>query len=63
MLIIEIKNVTELSVISSYTYEVWVTTKIGNKKVIAKGTVIDHERTDGWRVLVQRIINESKDIG
>jgi hypothetical protein len=64
-LVIEIRNVTGglgEHDIAGYSYEVWVTTLVG-KKVIAEGEIGGHMRSDGWRKLVQRVCDESVDVG
>jgi hypothetical protein len=49
--------------ISNYEYKVMVTMKDGGIKIIAEGEIKKHMRSDGWRKLMQRVIDESKDIG
>jgi len=51
MLIVKVKNTTDLSPVSDYRYEVLV-----NLEVIASGTVKGHCRADGWAELVWRVI-------
>lgn len=63
MLVVEVLNVTGVNEIAGYKYEVWVTTKTGRKKIIAEGEIGGHKRSDGWRALMQRILDESRDIG
>lgn len=63
MLVLEIRNISQMANISDYEYEVWVTTIRGTKKIIAKGTIEKHIRSDGWKQLVRRILDESKEVG
>jgi hypothetical protein len=51
MLIVKIQNITNLSPVSDYRYEVLV-----NLEVIAGGEVKGHVRAEGWAELVRRVI-------
>ena len=51
MLILHIRNTTELAPVSDYEYEVLV-----NTRVIASGAVEGHTRADGWAELVRKVI-------
>jgi (p)ppGpp synthase/HD superfamily hydrolase len=57
-LILVIRNVTKLTPVSDYTYEVFI-----NERVIASGTVIGHTRDEGWEALVRKLLaqRERKD--
>jgi len=50
-----IRNISELADISNYSYSVWV-----NERIIAHGTIEGHKRSDGWKPLVKRVVNEAK---
>ena len=55
MLTINIRNDgTGTDEAANYTYNVMV-----NRKVIAIGEVKGHQRMDGWRALVRRVLRET----
>jgi len=58
MLVVTLQNISQMSEVSDYHFEVWVTTASGGKKLIEVGDVLQHKRSDGWKVLVQRLLNE-----
>jgi hypothetical protein len=63
MLMVQLRNISDMALISDYEYSVLVTLRDGSLKTIAEGNIKGHVRTDGWRDLVQRVLDESKDIG
>lgn len=63
MLLIEIQNISEMRDVSDYKYQVLVTTIQGGIKTLAKGTIVNHVREDGWRILVGRMLNDAVDVG
>ena len=56
MLVITFQNISELAEVSSYKYEVWVTLKTGEKKIICTGHIGEHKRSDGWKSLVRQML-------
>ena len=62
-LILVITNQSKLADTSDYKYEVLVGDgTVRGSTLISKGTVEQHIRSHGWRILVQRVLDESKDI-
>ena len=60
-LIIVLTNQSNLAEISDYHYEVLVGNgSVVGSQVLAWGKIKDHTRTLGWRVLVQRLLDEAK---
>ena len=59
-LILIIENRSNLAAVSDYTYSVRVGdgTARGSRE-IANGTIEKHIRADGWKPLVQRVLDES----
>ena len=55
MLIITLRNISELAPISDYEYKVYV-----NNRKIAEGTVVSHQRDEGWEVLVGKLADYAK---
>lgn len=47
---------------SSYDAEAKITISPTRLKTIAKGRVEDFDRKDGWRKLVERVVNEINDV-
>lgn len=62
MLRIDIRNISNMKAVSNYEYKVMVSMADGGIKIIAEGTIDKHLREKGWRVLVQRVLDESKDL-
>lgn len=56
-LIVVLQNISELAAISDYRYEVLVGDGSPRSKVIARGTVCGHKRADGWKALVQQLLD------
>ena len=54
MLSIHVRNVSGLADVSDYDYLVFV-----NDKKIAEGKVKEHTRSDGWALLVGRIVEQN----
>lgn len=63
MLIVKIHNTddNEVEGFANYDVEVLITTSPKTLKPIARGRVIGHKRSDGWRKLLRRVANESED--
>ena len=59
-LIIVIQNISQLAPTSDYRYEVLVGDGTIRSNNIAHGEIKAHKRDDGWRALVQRVLDESK---
>lgn len=59
-LIVVVQNISQLAPVSDYRYEVLVGDGSIRSKTIAKGEVKAHARVDGWKKLVQRVLDESK---
>ena len=59
-LIIIIENRSDLAAVSDYSYIVRVGdgTARGSREIVS-GMVEKHTRADGWKPLVQRVLNES----
>lgn len=59
-LIVVITNVSKLAPTSDYNYEVLVGdgTDAGSAS-IAHGKITGHQRSDGWKKLVQRVLDEA----
>lgn len=60
-LIVVLTNKSALAPVSDYNYEVLVGdgTPDGSD-LIARGQVKAHTRSDGWKALVQRLLDEAK---
>ncbi len=60
-LVVIVRNVTSLAPTSDYDY--WVRVGDGTRegsREIASGRVTGHVRADGWKALVQRVLDEAK---
>lgn len=55
MLIVKVKNISDLSPISDYRYSVFV-----NEEKIKEGIIKNHNREEGWRKLIQKIAEENE---
>jgi hypothetical protein len=53
MLAVYVHNIKTLDNISDYEYVVMV-----NARKIAQGTVQNHDRANGWKPLVRKVIND-----
>ena len=61
-LILVIQNVSNLAEVSDYNYQVLVGDGTPSRsKVITSGTITQHARNKGWKVLAQRVLDESKE--
>lgn len=58
-LILAIRNISDLAPISDYAYEVLLGdgTATGSR-VITSGEIVGHRRTDGWQVLVEKVLEK-----
>lgn len=56
-LIVVLRNISELAPVSDYRYEVLVGDGSPRSNVIARGTVCGHKREDGWKALVQQLLD------
>jgi hypothetical protein len=54
MLIVYVRNVSKLADVSDYDYLVFV-----NDKKIAEGKVRKHTRSDGWAILMGKIVEDN----
>ena len=59
-LILALVNKSNLAPVSDYTYEVLIGDGGVNSKCIAQGTIKGHTRSDGWQVLVQKLLEDNK---
>ncbi len=59
-LIVVIQNLSQIAPVSDYRYEVLVGDGSIRSKTIAKGEIKAHTRDDGWKALVQRLLDESE---
>ena len=61
-LILYATNISKLAAVSDYTYEVLVGdgTRDGSTS-ITHGTLKGHHRADGWKELIQKILNQTAD--
>lgn len=59
-LIIVLQNITALAPISDYTYRVLVGDGGPDSQVITGGYVRGHQRSDGWEVLVDRLLEDAR---
>jgi len=60
-LIVVVQNISELAPVSDYGYEVLVGDGTSARsRVITKGEIKAHVRSDGWKTLIQRVIDESE---
>lgn len=60
-LIVVITNRSSLAPVSDYTYEVLVGDgTVNGSRTITRGKIEKHTRADGWKPLVQRVVNESE---
>jgi hypothetical protein len=59
MLVVTLHNTSDLADVSDYHFEVWVTTATGKKRLVEVGDVVGHVRADGWKALVQRVLDET----
>jgi hypothetical protein len=62
MLWIELTNVSEMKPVSDYDYMVKVTTLQGGVRLLSVGRIKNHKRSDGWKALVQQLLNEAETI-
>lgn len=53
-LILVMQNVSSLAPVSDYKWQAYI-----NDRVIAEGHVTGHTRSDGWRVLVEKVLAAS----
>lgn len=61
-LILVFVNKSELAPVSDYKYEVLVGDGTPSRSsVIAAGRILGHTRTDGWQVLVQKLLDQEKE--
>ena len=60
-LIIVLQNISKLAPTSDYKYEVMVGdgTSLGSR-TLECGTIEGHMRSDGWRALLQKLIEQDK---
>lgn len=59
-LIVVLTNKSGLAPVSDYNYEVLLGDgTISGSKVLARGGVVGHRRDDGWKKLVQRVLDEA----
>jgi hypothetical protein len=56
MLIVTLLNISLLSDVSDYDYEVRV-----NERLLESGIIRGHRRSDGWRALVARVAEPPRD--
>lgn len=62
-LIVVIQNVSSLAPVSDYDYRVLVGDGTPERShTIASGKILAHTRDDGWKALVQRVLDESKTV-
>lgn len=60
-LIVAFVNTSDLAPISDYRYEVLVGDGTYERsQILARGDIKQHCRADGWRALVQRVLDETK---
>lgn len=58
-LILVITNTSRLTPVSDYSYEVLIGDGTSERsKCIAAGTIAAHTRADGWKTLVQRLLDQ-----
>jgi hypothetical protein len=58
-LIVIATNVSQLAAVSDYRYEVLIGDgTVERSTVITRGVIKKHRRDDGWRALVQRILDK-----
>lgn len=57
-LIVVLRNLSSLAPVSDYAYEVLVGDGGPTSRTITEGVVKGHRRDDGWRALVQRLLDE-----
>ena len=57
-LIVTVRNISGLAPVSDYEYKVLVGdgTLMGSH-VISAGQIKEHKRSDGWKALIQRVID------
>ncbi len=53
MLILKIKNISDLAPTSDYVWHAFI-----NDKMIANGKVTGHYRPDGWKALVEKVVKQ-----
>ena len=59
-LIVVVQNLSQLVHLSDYRYEILVGHGTKRSNVNAKGEIKAHTRDDGWKKLVQRVLDESE---
>lgn len=57
-LILALVNKSKLAPVSDYRYQVLVGDGGPDSKVIATGVIKAHTRSDGWKALIQRVLDE-----
>lgn len=61
-LIVIVSNISNLAPVSDYNYEVLVGDGTRERTlVIARGQVKGHKRNDGWKKLIERVLEESSE--
>lgn len=60
-LIVVITNVSQLAPISDYNFEVLVGDGSPRSLTIRKGSIKSHTRADGWKALVQRVLDDEEE--
>jgi len=61
-LIVIVTNISSLAPVSDYNYEVLVGDGTPERSlVIARGQVKGHKRSDGWKQLVKRVLDDSNE--
>lgn len=59
-LMVIIQNMSQLAETSDYKYEVLVGDGTPARSIsLAEGAILAHNRADGWKALVKRVIDES----
>ena len=60
-LIIVLQNISKLAPISNYRYEVLVGDgTVSGSSVLERGMIEGHTRADGWRALLQKLLEQHK---
>lgn len=61
-LIVIVTNISSLAPVSDYNYEVLVGDGTRERsRVIARGQVKGHKRNDGWKKLIERVLDDSNE--
>ena len=58
-LIVVATNMSNLADVSDYNYQVLIGDGSPRSKTIAGGKIEGHKREDGWKALIQRILDET----